>query len=160
MLRYLVPAVVACLLLGNDPIPNWGETTDAGNLHGTWYGVSIEDSYGDKVDDLKAVLIFENNGNFTLKRRGKIILQGTFTTDTSKEPKTIDLTITGPDASVREQYKGKVLGVYQLERDTLKWCHADPVLQPGPRGHLPARPPKITPTNIGECCFTFKRLPP
>jgi uncharacterized protein (TIGR03067 family) len=162
MLRYLVTVLVVCLLLGNDPAPDWGETTDAARkLQGTWYGVSMENFYGEKSESEKLVLIFDNKSNFTLKSRefgGReiICLKGTFTTDTSKEPKTIDMIVTEASS---ERSKKTTLGVYQIKDGTLRWCYAQPDLQPGPKGTLPARPPEMTPKNIGERCYTFKRLP-
>jgi uncharacterized protein (TIGR03067 family) len=52
---------------------------------------------------------------------------GTFKVDASKNPKTIDMHITGGTAKVAEKYKGKIsLGIFAIEGNKLKWCAGEP----------------------------------
>ena len=61
---------------------------------------------------------------FAVKRGDEVIVKGTFQLDPSKRPKAIDMTIT---EAKKDQDKGKeVHGIYELGKDSLKWCAAEP----------------------------------
>jgi uncharacterized protein (TIGR03067 family) len=96
---------------------------DAEALQGTWKVVTAEKSGKTQDDATEFVMVFEKD-TFTVKRGGDAIIKGTFKLDPSKSPKTIDMTIT---EARKEQDKDKeVVGIYQLDKDTLKWCATDP----------------------------------
>jgi uncharacterized protein (TIGR03067 family) len=48
-------------------------------------------------------------------------LKGTFKTDATKKPKTIDMVV----KEVRNDGK-TIVGIYEQDGDTLKWCAAEP----------------------------------
>jgi uncharacterized protein (TIGR03067 family) len=99
-------------------------------MAGTWRPVAAE------VDGLKApeerlkesVVTRDEAGNLVARRGDKIIMEGTVKKiNATKKPKTIDSEITAGDN------KGKtILGIYELEGDTLRIC----VVLPG-KGERP-----------------------
>jgi uncharacterized protein (TIGR03067 family) len=86
------------------------------NLEGTWVATSFID-HGKKLeglDQLKPTLIFKS-GKYTLKVGGEVVDEGTYTVDSSKNPKEIDTTASGGEN------KGMVdRGLYELKGDKLK----------------------------------------
>ena len=70
-----------------------------------------------------SVTIFEND-TFAVKTGDVVQVKGTFKIDVTKEPKAIDMTVTGGQV---EGDKGKMVrGIYQVDGKMLKWCAADP----------------------------------
>ena len=68
-------------------------------------------------------------------------IKGTLKIDPSKKPKTIDMTIT---EGRRDEDKGKELhGIYELEKDALKWSTSEPGARTGPRSSAPRRAARI-----------------
>lgn len=53
--------------------------------------------------------------------------KGTFTIDSAKTPKTMDLKITGGKGDELDDYKGKTSqAIYELDGQTFKWCAGEP----------------------------------
>src|SRR5262249_21860469 len=70
-------------------------------------------------DDFVKSLKRNFTGNaFTVTRDDQTLAKGTFTLDTSKKPKAIDIKLEGTDSPVR--------GIYELDGDTFKMCYAAP----------------------------------
>ena len=89
--------------------------------------------------------ICEARGNVS-RRKGKIVYQGTYTTDPSRKSATIDFTNTAGEM------KGKVWqGIYELSGRSLKICdNADDVSK--------ARPAALaTEAGSGKVMLTFRR---
>jgi uncharacterized protein (TIGR03067 family) len=60
----------------------------------------------------------------TVKKGDKVLIKGTFKLDPSKKPKAIDMTVT---EGRRDEDKGKeLLGIYELDKDGLKWRTSEP----------------------------------
>jgi uncharacterized protein (TIGR03067 family) len=123
MTRCIAMVLVAVLLVAAAPVPREDEAKkEVEKLQGTWKVVSIEE--GGKVASEKGnrTVTFDKD-TLTLSQDGEAVLKGTFKLDPSKKPKAIDVTITqGKGAD-----KGKVLqGIYELDKDSLKWCTSDP----------------------------------
>jgi uncharacterized protein (TIGR03067 family) len=161
MIRYAATLLVSFVLLGTigaTPAPKLTEADkDLANLQGTWASVSV-DSIDGPQEYPTAVLIFDN-GKFTLKNGKTIWFSGMFTIDPSKDPKTIDMTIT--DATDELFFKGKVqLCLYELKDDTLKWCFFNPHFERPAKFPPHGRPEAFAPKELGHWVFTFKKGKP
>jgi uncharacterized protein (TIGR03067 family) len=116
--RYIVTALAVGLLLAADDAKK-----DKDLLQGSWRAVSAEQA-GKAQPDVKEHLLTFEGDTFTIKRGDQLFVKGTFTLDPSKTPKVIDMKVT---EGRREEDKGKeVHGIYELDKDTLKWCTAEP----------------------------------
>src|SRR5262249_3566898 len=94
-------------------------------LKGTWKAVTIERGGQSKEDTKDHCLAFAD-GEFTLKRDGELFAKGKYTLDPAKDPKEIDMEIT-EDRGDGDNNKGKkVLGIYTVTGDELRWCLAPP----------------------------------
>jgi uncharacterized protein (TIGR03067 family) len=118
MTRCIVTALAVGLLVAADDTKK-----DREQLQGTWRAVSSEQGGKAQKNAKEHLLIFDGD-TFTLKSGDQVFAKGTFTLDPAQSPKAIDMTIT---EGLREQDKGKqVHGIYELGKDTLKWCTANP----------------------------------
>ena len=96
---------------------------DKGKLRGTWRAVTARQRGESKDEAAEHRLIFSGD-EFSIKRNDETILKGKFKIDPSKKPKEIEMEIA---EAAKEQLHGKtVLGIYELDADTLKWCANDP----------------------------------
>ena len=112
--------------------------------------------------DLHDTTLAYDKDRFTLKRGKTIIWEGTYTIDVSKDPKTIDMTVTLSHID-NGRYKGKViLGVYKFDKDTLQLCIFDPACErPSLKYPRPPRGrPGLAPTEYGDYLYTFKKDKP
>jgi uncharacterized protein (TIGR03067 family) len=113
-IRILLAAMIVVASAG----PGSGTTDAKGKdaLQGTWVAESSERS-GEAADDLQGHLLTFAGERFTIRSKGKVIYQGTYTTDPSAKPATIDFKNTAGEM------KGKTwLGIYETDGDTLKIC--------------------------------------
>jgi uncharacterized protein (TIGR03067 family) len=109
----------------NTPTSKDSQTADQKDqkgLPGTWKVVSIGGNGKtmslDRVADMKVTI---SGQQYTTTKSGKIVEQATLATDPSKKPKTIDLVITQGES------KGQtLLGIYDIEGDTLRISFAEP----------------------------------
>ena len=86
-------------------------------LDGTWVVIaSTRDGEKAPEDDLKKtmVTVVMKGGKYAVTAQGKKVEAGTYTTDATKKPATIDVTITAGDEKGRTE-----LGIYKLDGDTL-----------------------------------------
>jgi uncharacterized protein (TIGR03067 family) len=122
MKKYWLMTLVAGMLLAADT--NKGDAKKDGDLlQGSWRAVSIETGGNTLKPERDSVTTFEND-TFTVKKGDVVQVKGTFKIDASKNPKTIDLTVTGGQV---EGDKGKVVrGICQVDKEMLKWCTAEP----------------------------------
>jgi uncharacterized protein (TIGR03067 family) len=124
MTRYIVTALVGGLLLAADAPTEDAAKKDREALQGAWRPVSSEMGGKDQTAEAKEHLLVFEGDSFTVKKGDEVRVKGTFKLDPSKKPKAIDMTIT---ESRRDQDKGKEMhGIYELGKDTLKWCTAEP----------------------------------
>lgn len=88
---------------------------DVKGLQGTWKmsEVSVAGKKADIPKDVETFYIFSGD-KVTMKDKGKPDKKGTFSVDSSKKPKQIDLVGEPNDA------KQKMLAIYELKGDTLK----------------------------------------
>jgi len=114
----LVPA----LTVGTAGAQDDAATKELKKLEGTWATVSIE-AAGQKVTDedkIKTRKLTTKGEKYTLKV-GDETVQGTIEINPTKKPKTIDVK---PEIGTN---KGKtLLGIYELDGDSLKICLALP----------------------------------
>ena len=86
---------------------------------------AIQGSWTAKKDDKSAKLTF-NAEKFTLELGGKTI-KGTFTIDSSKTPKHIDLTVTKGSDAAAQKFEGKTSkAIYEFDGDRFKWLAPSP----------------------------------
>ena len=127
-----------------------GEAADAkkadGGIRGTWTAVSAERN-GAAADDIKGHKLTLQGDRFTIRSKGKVVYQGTYTTDPSTKPASIDFKNTAGEM------KGKTwLGIYELDGDVLKICdNADDVAKGRPSAF-------VTEASSGQVLVNFKRV--
>jgi uncharacterized protein (TIGR03067 family) len=94
---------------------------DLEKIQGHWAEVSYVVD-GVKVPDDEAQALFRSmkDDKYTIFQFKKVIGKGTFKLDASTKPKTIDATTTVGGRSLT------LLGIYELDQDTLKLCFAPP----------------------------------
>ncbi len=123
MKRYVVMVLVAGLLLAADTKKDDAKK-DQEALLGIWRPVSSEQGGKEQNDEAKEHALIFDKDTFTVKKGDEVRIKGTFKIDPSKKPKTIDMTIT---EGRRDEDKGMELhGIYELDKDTLKWCTSEP----------------------------------
>jgi uncharacterized protein (TIGR03067 family) len=90
---------------------------------GTWRLISREVD-GKKISEVElkdVILTSDGAGRFSVRRRDKMIVEAAVKLDPTTKPRTIDVTFT-----VGENKGKTVLGMYEIEGDTLRVCHARP----------------------------------
>jgi uncharacterized protein (TIGR03067 family) len=126
------------------PPDSLAKKDDAG-LHGTWRVVSAEEE-GKKhamAKDRELLYVFDR-GKIQLKLQGKVIREGTYESDSSKTPRTLDM--------VAQDETG--LGIYKIDNDVLTICSAAYKANP-------VRPTEFaTKANSGTVLFTLERVKP
>src|SRR5205823_73298 len=90
-------------------------------LNGTWEPVSIVmDGKGKPLPKEGATLTIED-GEYTIRRGGKVVGQGAVTLDPTTTPKSLDI------RPATGGYKGKtLLAIYEVTGDTQRACVAPP----------------------------------
>jgi uncharacterized protein (TIGR03067 family) len=114
-------AILFCVL-GFTATASWADDKpdvekELKKFQGAWTFESSE-SGGQKfpADQLKDLVLTFDGAKHTVKNGSALIQAGTQTIDPSKSPKAIDVTLTeGPT-------KGVMLGIYEIDGDTLKVC--------------------------------------
>jgi uncharacterized protein (TIGR03067 family) len=115
------------VVLAADPTPEEVVQTEFQNLQGTWLYESLEED-GKKTDaeTLKARTFLVGADAFLVRQGNKIVQAGELTLDPAKTPRTFNAAVRGGEP------KGAAfLGIYQLDKDTLKLCY-DPAGQARP----------------------------
>ena len=117
-MKKLLAVLAVSLLLGAD--------SKNEKLEGTWKAVAAVQNGQEQNDAGEHTLTFTGD-TFTVARDGETRMKGTFKTDATKKPKTIDWIVKeGRNA-------GKtIVGIYELDGDTLKVCF-DPTGRAGDR---------------------------
>ena len=122
-MKYVLTALVVGLLLAAEDKKDDAKK-DQEALQGAWKVVSSEAGGKDQTEEFKDHLLVFEGDTFALKKGNDVGLKGTFKLDPSEKPSAIDMTIT---EGGQEGDKGKVLhGIYELGKDALKWCTAEP----------------------------------
>jgi uncharacterized protein (TIGR03067 family) len=122
MLKYALTLLAAGLLVAADAKKDDAKK-DQEAIQGTWKVVAGERG-GKAMDSAKEFSMTFDKDTFTVKRGDEVAVKGTFKLDPSKSPKAIDMKI---EEARNAQDKGKeVRGIYELSKDGLKWCSAEP----------------------------------
>jgi uncharacterized protein (TIGR03067 family) len=117
-MRVFTSLVAAVILLGADDAAK----KEMSLLEGEWSMVSGErDGQAIPEDLAKTGKRVVKDGETTVTLGDMVVMKAKFTIDPSKKPKTIDYSVNEGAA------KGnKVLGIYELDGDTIKFCFSAP----------------------------------
>jgi uncharacterized protein (TIGR03067 family) len=108
------------MLFAADQGPDEAKRKDLEKMQGEWQAASyVVDGMQLPDDDAQALFRTVKGEQYTVFRFSKPIGKGTFTIDATKKPKTIDSQPAQPNVK-------PILGIYELDRDTLKVCNARP----------------------------------
>lgn len=103
---------------------------DQDGLQGSWTVKSQEVGGRLSPDEAEEVRLEFDGAKLRLMRGDQAIAAGTFTIDSSQQPKRLDLSVTLADEPGVE---GKTIhGIYELKGDTLKWCTTQPGMEERP----------------------------
>ncbi|HZN64473.1 MAG TPA: TIGR03067 domain-containing protein [Tepidisphaeraceae bacterium] len=108
-------------------------------LQGEWEPFHSEEGGVDQLD-YRDYLVKLDGHRFLILREGQLMLKGTFTTYSAREPRRIDLNIE-EDVDNPKNAGKKMLGIYAIEGDQLKWCTGTTVA---------SQPPTEFATHEGE----------
>jgi uncharacterized protein (TIGR03067 family) len=120
-MRAIVP-VIAVLVLVSFGGAEDADKKEMAQLEGEWSMVSGEaNGQAMPKETVKSGKRVAKDGETTITIGGQVYFKAKFSIDPTKKPKAIDYTMTeGPT-------KGKThLGIYELDRDTVKFCFAAP----------------------------------
>ena len=124
MKRILLLAPMAGLLIAADSDKQKGkDDPDKEKLQGTWTAMSHE-AGGQKQDGGDGHTLTFDGNKFTIKKNEETEIEGTYTIDSSKKPKHIDVKIEKAKENRHEGDTAK--GIYELKEDTLRWCTEEP----------------------------------
>jgi uncharacterized protein (TIGR03067 family) len=123
-MRILLAVTVAILSVfgaSSAPRASAAAADDAPELKGEWGLISLKMDGKVAPDDLiKGFVSTFEGGSYTNMVGDRLVEQGTYVTDGSKSPKTVDFTIKkGPDAGKTQ------LGIYQIVGETVTICVAE-----------------------------------
>jgi uncharacterized protein (TIGR03067 family) len=114
--------VAAGLLLAADAPRDEAAKKDLERMQGDWAADSyVQDGVEVPRDDAQSLFRTVKGNGYTVFRFNKAIGKGTFTLDATKRPRAIDAR---PAAGKGEA--PPILGIYELDGDTLKLCFAMP----------------------------------
>jgi uncharacterized protein (TIGR03067 family) len=117
-------------------------------LQGTWLYESYEiDGKAEDADKLKTRTFLVGADAFLVRQDGKIVQAGKLTLDLEQKPRTFDGKV-----QAGEPKGGELLGIYELDKDTLKFCY-DPAGQTRPKDFKAA-------AKSGLITATLKRKTP
>jgi uncharacterized protein (TIGR03067 family) len=113
------------LLIAADDKKDDAAKKDVEKLQGEW-AMSSHEYNGEKLadDQVKNYKRTVKDDHFAVDLADKTIVEGTFTLDASKKPRTIDITLES-----RDQKGKKMLGIYEIDGDTYKVCLAAPDIE-------------------------------
>ena len=98
---------------------------DASSVVGTWSPLrSRWEDIPTPPEDLRDVTLTFAEGRCEVHRSGKLIRRGTYSTDPTPSPKTIDVCFTESD--VPELIDAPMLGIYEVNAGQLRICYGPP----------------------------------
>lgn len=99
---------------------------DMAKMQGTWQMVSAEIK-GNKLpaEETAKITRVIKGDKYEVRRGEQVLNQGSMTLDPGKKPKTIDAHIEVTDEDGKKK-SVKILGIYELDGDTMKTCLASP----------------------------------
>jgi uncharacterized protein (TIGR03067 family) len=116
-------------------------------LQGSWKVVTFEKG-GKSAEDNQDHRVVISGDELSIKRGDQTFIKGKLKIDPTKKPRHFDVEIT---EDAENKFTGKTAqGIYQLDKDELKWC----VCEPG----SDVRPTEFS-TQAGDVriCITLKR---
>jgi uncharacterized protein (TIGR03067 family) len=121
-MRIILAAMIVGLPLAAGAAPDDAVKKDLAQMQGEWSMVSFEiDGKPSPPEDVKKGKRTCQGNETTLTSEGQLVIKAKFTLDPAKKPKAIDY------MSLEGAWNGMaLLGIYELEGDTLKFCVAEP----------------------------------
>jgi uncharacterized protein (TIGR03067 family) len=102
-----------------------GKEALADSILGTWSPQwSIGDGEPTTADDLRNITLTFVDGRCEVRRGESLIRLGTYTTDTTTSPPTLDVSFTASD--VPELIDAPLRGIYQISSGRLRICYGPP----------------------------------
>ena len=118
-MRVLVAMVALSCLVGAEP-PSDAVKKELTQLEGEWVMVSGErDGQALPEEYVKTATRVAKDGVSTVTIGGMVVMKSKYTIDPAKKPKAIDF-----EATEGEAKGNKLVGIYELDGDTLKFCLA------------------------------------
>lgn len=115
-------ATLICIFAGASTLHSAEPNGDLAKLEGTWTMVSgTADGYAMPEEMVKTGRRVCKGNETTVTINGSVFVKATFDLDPTKNPKTIDYTMTGGFTEGKRQ-----LGIYELNGDTVKFCFGSP----------------------------------
>jgi uncharacterized protein (TIGR03067 family) len=113
----LLVVVAVCLVAAREPKQDGKD--ELAKLNGTWTMVSGSlNGQNIPADDAKNIKVILKDGKYTVKNGDNAVDEGTFEINAAKKPKTMD--------RVSGQNGETLLGIYELDGETIKICFAAP----------------------------------
>ena len=139
--------LVSCIMTDRQHISNVNET-DSSSVVGTWSPLwSRWENIPTPAEDLRDVTLTLTEGWCEVRRGEKLIRRGTYSTDPTRSPKTIDVIFTESD--VPELIDAPLRGIYEVNAEQLRICY-------GPEGGDRARS-FSTPRGTGQYLGEYRR---
>jgi uncharacterized protein (TIGR03067 family) len=102
-----------------------GEEAIANSILGTWSPQwSIGDGKPTAAEDLRDITLTFADGRCAVHRGETVIRLGSYTTDSTSSPPTLDVTFT--DSDVPELIDAPLRGIYEINADRLRICYGPP----------------------------------
>lgn len=116
------PMACVAVLLFCSSLAGDDAKTEREKLEGTWLVTAATDNGVEmEADQVKGIKVVFSGDEFSATDGTVTVMKGTFTLDPGKKPKAMDL------KSTVGRHKGQtVLGVYELDGDTLRLCLVAP----------------------------------
>lgn len=121
LMKYAIGTAII-LVVGVSYLNSAEPDDDYAKLQGMWSMVSgVADGESMPEEMVKGGVRVCKGNETTVTINGQVLMKATFTLDSSKQPKTIDYTMTGGFTKGRRQ-----LGIYELNGNTVRFCFGSP----------------------------------
>jgi uncharacterized protein (TIGR03067 family) len=119
-MKRCTPLLATIILVVGAAPKDDANAVDLKKMQGDWMvDTMVKDGIKIPDDDARALFRTVKDDTYSVARFSRVVGKGTFKIDATKKPKTIDSTPAGAADKAQQ-----VLGIYELDGDTLKICNA------------------------------------